>query len=255
MKKTIFAVTVVLAFALAAMAEQAKPPVAVHGTGNGNTSKIVNSPPSVTPPPLCNPCFFYGGDLNPFDINADGFSDENTLLITGGSATYGAVILPYQAALQGIVFNILATDAFDPKTATYDIRENVSEGNGGFSLQSGSSNIQIVATGRNAFGLYEYEISVHFPTVTLEPETEYWFNVEPQCLNGATDGSCYVGRFFVSNTTQGTNNIKGTQQPGHSMFFNSTYFGFTYANWCDSDLGLTGGECNLMSYGLVGTTN
>jgi hypothetical protein len=254
-KKTIFAVTVVLALALTAAAADKKPATSVHFAGNSNVAPIHNNTVPVVPPALCNPCIFYGGDINPFDINADGFSDENTLLIVGGSNTYGAVVLPYQAALKGIVFNIEASDAFDPQTATYDIREGVSEGNGGFSVQSGSSKIQIQATGRNAFGLYEYAISVHFPTVTLEPGVEYWFNVQPQCTNGATDASCYIGRFFVSNTTQGTNNIHGMDQPGHSMFFNSTYFGFAWANWCDAALGTTQGQCNLMSYGLVGTTN
>jgi hypothetical protein len=79
--------------------------------------------------------------------------------------------------------------------------------------------------------------------------------VEPQCLNGAQDGSCYVGRFFASNTTQGTNNIHGMFQPQHSMFFNSAYFDATWENWCDPGLQLTQGECNLLSYGLVGTPN
>jgi len=37
---------------------------------------------------------FYGGDLDPGDINSVGFSDENTLLIVGGSSTYAAVNIP-----------------------------------------------------------------------------------------------------------------------------------------------------------------
>ena len=250
MKKTIFVVAVVFALALTVMAAD-KPPVSHHLAGNNEVFKM--APPSVTPPPLCSPCIFYGGDLNPNDFNAAGMSDENTLLITGGSGTYGAVTFPNHASVIGIVFNVQASDAFDPQTASYDIRQGVTEGNGGFEVQSGSAKTQIVATGRNFLGLYEYEIAVHFPTVTLQPGVEYWFNVEPQCLNGATDGSCYLGRFFVSNTTQGMNNVHGLYQPEHSMFLNSSFFGFTWANWCDSSLGFNQNQCNLLSYGLVGT--
>lgn len=251
MKTTILAVTVVLAFALTAMAGE-KPPVSQHLAGN-SSEPFKLGPPSVTPPPLCSPCIFYGGDLNPNDFNAAGMSDENTLLITGGSATYGAVTFPSHASVIGIVFNVQASDAFDPQVASYDIREGVTDGDGGFSVQSGTAKIQIQQTGRNFLGLFEYAIAVHFPTVTLEPGVEYWFNVEPQCLNGAQDGSCYLGRFFVSNTTQGMNNVHGLYQPEHSMFLNSSFFGFDFTNWCDPSLGFNQNQCNLLSYGLVGT--
>ncbi len=255
MKTTILTGMVVFALTLSVLAEEGKLPVSRHLAGDASAITHIhnNTTLPVTPPALCNPCIFYGGDNNPNDINSAGMSDENTLLITGGSATYSAVTFPSHASVIGIMFNIQASDAFDPKTATYDIRENVSDGNGGFSVQSGSATVQIVQTGRNIFGLFEYSIAVHFPTVTLEPGVEYWFNVEPQCLNGAQDGSCFLGRFFVSNTTQGTNNFHGSYQPEHSMFLNSSFFGFDYTNWCDASLGFNQGQCNLMSYGLMGT--
>jgi len=251
-KNTILAVLVVLAFTLAVSAQEKKPPMALRSGGTtGAASPIQNSGASFVPPTLCGSCFFYGGDINPISPNADGFSDENTLLIVGGSATYGAVIMPFQAALQGMVFNILASAAFDPKAANYDIRENITD-DGGISVQNGSSTIQIQATGRNAFGFTEYAIAIHFPTVTLEPGVEYWFNVEPQCLNGAQDGSCYVGRFYASNS-QGANNIRGTAQPQSEVYFNSNFFGVSFENWCTQ--GLTPGECDLLSFGLIGTPN
>lgn len=254
MKTMIFAVTLVLALSLTAAAAQKKPPVSQHLAGDASAGSPIQDGAQATPPALCSPCFFYGGDLNVNDINATGMSDENTLFIIN-SGTYGAVVLPFQAALHGIVFNVQASDAFDPQVATYDIREGVSSGNGGFSVQSGTARIKIQATGRNFLGFNEYAISVHFPTVTLEPGVEYWFNVEPQCLNGAQDGSCNVGRFFVSNTTQGTNNIHGSFQPLHSMFFNSSFFALNWLNWCDPFFGFTPGQCNLLSYGLMGTPN
>jgi hypothetical protein len=80
---------------------------------------------------------------------------------------------------------------------------------------------------------------------------EYWFNLEPQCLN-TLDGSCSVFRQFVSNTTEEANAVNGSWQPDSELFFNSSYFGFTYANWCDSALGLNAEQCEWMSFGLVG---
>jgi hypothetical protein len=252
-KITLFVLALVTTLSLSAAAEQKKPaPAIVQHSGVESATRHVQSGGISVPPPSCNPCLFYGGDLNPNDPNADGFSDENTLLITGGSQTYGAVSIPSgpNANVTGILFNILATAAFDPYTATYDIRQGISEGNGGTDVSSGSASIAVAATGRNAFGLYEYTITATFSTVNLSPG-EYWFNLEPQCLN-TLDGSCYVFRQFVSNTTQETNAVNGSWQPTGEMFFNSSYFGFTYANWCDSSLGLNSEQCADMSFGLVG---
>jgi hypothetical protein len=257
-KTTFFALTLLLAYAFVLSAQDAtqqKPPMSIHNAGSSVPRTAFKSSASVTPPPLCNAiCFFYAGDISPDDPNADAFSDENTLYILG-SATYAPVNLPFQAALHGILFNIVSSDAFDPATANYDIRENVSEGNGGFSVQHGTARIQIVPTGRFPFGFPEYQISVHFPVVTLEPGVTYWFNVQPQCTNGATDGSCYFGRFYISNTTQGTNNIGGADQPAGELFLNSAFFGASWANWCDAEFSTTPAECGQASFGLMGTPN
>jgi len=202
---------------------------------------------------LCNPCLFYGGDLNVSSINAAGMSDENTLLIAGGSSTYAAVNIPtgVTATVYGILFNIQADAAFDPLTASYDIRTGVSEGDGGTSIASGSGTAVVQPTGRNFLGLNEYTVAVSWSAaVTLTPG-EYWFNVTPQCLN-TLDGSCSVYRQFVSNTTLG-NSHHGSWQPLHEMFLNSAFFGFTWANWCDSSLGFNSSQCGAMSFGLRGT--
>ena len=187
----------------------------------------------------------------PFRRYADGFSDENTLLINS-SSTYGAVSIPTgaNASVTGILVNVLATAAFDPFTATYDIRQGVSEGNGGTEVSSGSGAVAVAATGRNAFGYQEYTVTVTFSSVTLVPG-EYWFNVTPQCTN-TLDGSCTVFRQFSSNTTQETNAVNGAWQPDNEIFWNSVYFGETWANWCDSSIGLNTQQCDWLSFGLVG---
>jgi hypothetical protein len=231
-------------------AAKTKPAPALSRSGDPSKKNQVHKGTAV-PPPSCSPCLFYGGDLNPTDANADGFSDENTLLVNG-SSTYGAVNIPTgaNASVTGILVNVLATAAFDPFTATYDIRQGVSEGNGGSEVSSGSGAVAVAATGRNAFGLYEYTVTVTFSSVTLVPG-EYWFNVTPQCTN-TLDGSCTVFRQFASNTTQETNAVNGAWQPDGQMYLNSAYFGYTYANWCDSAFGLNSEQCDWMSFGLVG---
>jgi hypothetical protein len=254
-KTTLSAVALLLALSLTAVAATKKPATSQHL--KGNSSEVLQAPrynPNSIPPSLCSPCLFYGGDLNTNDLNAAGMSDENTLLILGGSSTYGAVNIPtgVTASVFGILFNVQASAAFDPLQASYDIRTGVSEGNGGTSIASGSGTAVVQPTGRNFIGLNEYTVAVSWSTpVSLTPG-EYWFNVTPQCLN-TLDGSCGVFRQFVSNTTQGANDIHGNWQPAHELFLNSSFFGFTWANWCDSSLGFNANQCGYMSFGLRGT--
>jgi hypothetical protein len=255
-KKLLFATTLVLALSLTAAAGQKKPAPSQHLAGNTDASRV--APPGIPRdiPSLCNPCLFYGGDLNVSDPNAAGLSDENTLLVSPGSTTYAAYNVPSNVTVgvTGILFNVQADVAFDPQTASWDIRTGVTEGNGGTSVASGSGSISVAATGNNFIGLNEYTVLVKFPAVFLGTG-EYWFNVLPQCTNGATDGSCSVGRIFVSNTTQDMNGRNAHAQPDGSAFLNSTFFGFTWANWCDSSLGLNSQQCRAISFGLTGTAH
>jgi len=250
-KRTLFVTALVITLISLSAAAAKKQEPALSRNGDPSKKNQVQKNGTVVPPPSCNPCLFYGGDFNPTDANADGFSDENTLLVNG-SSTYGAVSIPSgpNASVTGILVNVLATAAFDPFTATYDMRQGVSEGNGGTEVSSGSGSIAVAATGRTAFGYYEYTVTVTFSSVTLVPG-EYWFNVTPQCTN-TLDGSCTVFRQFASNTTQETNAVNGGWQPDNEIFLNSAYFGETYANWCDSAFGLNTEQCDWLSFGLVG---
>jgi hypothetical protein len=254
-KTALLAVAFVLTLSLAAVAANSnKAEASLHKAGNPSaTEPQFKNTPNPLPPALCHPCLFYGGDLNPNDVNAAGLSDENTLLIPG-SSTYGAVDIPagITAKVFGILFNVQASAAFDPMTASYDIRTGVSERNGGVSIASGSGTVVVQATGRNFLGLNEYTIAVSWSTpVTLTSGT-YWFNMTPTCTN-TLDGSCVVFRQLVSNTTSLTHNVRGSWQPIHQMFVNSPFFGYTWLNWCDSALGLNGIQCAGMSFGLRGT--
>jgi hypothetical protein len=175
-------------------------------------------------------------------------------LLIPGSNTYGAVAIPRSVTVSGILFNVQASTAFDPQTATYNIRSGLTESNGGSNIASGSGNIKVATTGRNFLGFNEFTVEVDVnPPQVLAPGT-YWFSVQPQCTN-TLDGSCSVGRIFVSNSTSGTNNVAGFAQLVNQMFFNSAFFGFTYANWCDPALGFNTRQCGILSFGLVGNSN
>jgi hypothetical protein len=251
-KTTLSAVALVLALSLTAVAANTrKPAKSQHLAGAAGAASQFTDSPSPLPPALCHPCLFYGGDINTSDLNAAGMSDENTLLITGGSSTYGAVNIPVTSTVFGILFNVQADAAFDPQTATYDIRQGVSEGNGGTSIASGSGTAVVQATGRNFLGLNEYTVAISWSSpVVLTPGT-YWFNATPECLN-TLDGSCSVFRQFVSNS-QITNNLNGSWQPIHEMFLNAPFFGLTWANWCDASVaGFNSKQCAGLSFALRG---
>ena len=157
MKRTLFAVALVITLSLSAAASQHKTPALSHHRAGNPAAELQDTKESPNPsvPALCNPCLFYGGDLNPNDSNAAGMSDENTLLIVGGGSTYGEVNIPTgtTVTVKGILFNVQADAAFDPMTASYDIRTGVSEGNGGTSIASGTVGIQVAATGWFTVGL------------------------------------------------------------------------------------------------------
>lgn len=250
MNRTLFAAALAITLSVPLAAQEKTPALSHHRAGDPTaTIPQPQSNNAPQPPSLCSPCAFYGGDIDVNSLNAAGLSDENTLLILGGSSSYGEVDIPAGVTLvvKGILFNIQADAAFDPMQASYDIRTGVSEGNGGTSLASGTGPIRVQATGRNFLGVNEYTIASEFPPVTLTPGA-YWFNLTPTCTN-TLDGSCSVFRQFVSNTTSLANGVRAGAQPTHQMFFNSSYFGLSWANWCDL---LNVNQCALMSFGLMG---
>ncbi len=256
MKKLFVLIAFVAAIVTAVAGQQltaARPTASQNSAPTGDFAPFHLAQPG-TPPPICNPCLFYGGDINPSDPNAQGFVDENTLLIPL-TETLGAVIVPAgeQAVVKGLLFNVVPlVDDFDPKTATWEIRTGLSEGNGGTQIASGSGNASIVPTGRIAFGLNEYTVSVAVsPALKLTPGT-YWVNVTPQCTNSGDEECSGDEGYYLDNTTQGTNNVRGHLQPLHEMYLNSAYFGYTYTNWCDSSLGQNQEQCAAGSFGAIG---
>jgi hypothetical protein len=161
------------------------------------------------PPHACtlskqHPCIYYGGDIDPNDPQENGVSNENTLLVSE-SWTYHEVNVPVASVKIYAAFtnNTQSFGVIDPQTANWDFRVGLTEGTGGTSIRSGSGPAELTATGRNVFGLGEYELLVR-TTVSL-PKGNVWFDVQPNCTN-PDDGSCSTGRYFESDT-DGLNGI------------------------------------------------
>jgi hypothetical protein len=246
-KKSLFAVMFVAVFTFAAMA--AEPSLTLDKKGTQSHSGYT---PTWGLPHTPGSIIFYGGDTNPNDPNAQGFANENTLLVPT-SYTYAAVKAPAKVTVGAIFNNTVSTigDIFDPATGTYDVRTGVSEGNGGKDLTSGSGAQTAVATGRDPFGLPEYTLTVKFAKpLTATAGTTYWSTEVPQCTN-SSDSNCDSAEYFVDNTTQETNGVNAKDQVAGQLYLNSSYFGFTWANWCDSSLGQDSEQCARESFGFT----
>lgn len=256
MKNTLFLLTFLVALTVAAYAQNAKSPV-THLGGKGDPS-FQGTPGWGNPPLSASQLLFYGGDLNQSDPNQYAFANGNTLLVPN-TTTYGAVMAPIgtKVVATGILFNQIATiltgTVFDPATASYDLRANVSEGNGGNDVVSGSGAQTVTATGRKLFSYYpEYATSVTF-TKPLTPTfgVTYWVNMSSQCTDSGNN-NCAALQFFADNTTQQTNGINPTFQPSGQIFFNSAFFGYTWANWCDASFEINSHQCQYLSFGIYG---
>jgi len=208
--------------------------------------------PALTPPSYCSPsCLFYGGDTNPASPADNGFANENTLLVPD-TTTWGAFTVPAGQTwtVDGLFINTIADgyDGLDPSTSTWTIASGVSEGNGGTTVASGTSTAtgtSFVTTGRLPFGFTEYTLKVKITQTVLSAGT-YWVNITPQCTNSG-NGSCSIAQYYFDNTF-GLNRY-GPLEPANQGFFNSSYFGFTYANTCE--VSTTG--CQAFSFGVIGT--
>src|SRR5438270_3395673 len=99
------AVVLVVTLSLAAAAQKSAPRTSQHYSGN--SSVRFSSDPQLHrgAPRLCNPCLFYGGNLDVPNIDSAGLSDENTLNVSD-SHTYGAFTIAAgkSASVQGLLF-------------------------------------------------------------------------------------------------------------------------------------------------------
>jgi hypothetical protein len=199
-------------------------------------------------PSYCSPCLFYGGDFDSSNPNENGLANENSLIVADTT-----MFIPFRVPggtvwkVSGLFTNDLADgyDGIDPAQATWSISAGMSSGNAGTVIASGTASASFTATGRNGFGYNEYTTLVHMTQSVNLSAGQYWLSVVPQCTNSG-DSNCDVAQYFVTNTP-GTNRY-GIHEPPNQSFFNSTYFGYDYANACT----VTTLGCAEFSVGVLG---
>jgi len=109
--------------------------------------------------------------------------------------------------------------SFSTSLAAWEIRSNVSVGNGGTLIAGGTSAATQTPNGFNAFGLTGYRINVSGLSITLSPGT-YWLAVTPI--------DTLDGRSFVQ-TTSGANALGTPPGNNQNAFFDSVYFGANFS--------------------------
>jgi N-acetylneuraminic acid mutarotase len=183
--------------------------------------------PTPTPTPTGTPTstphnfLWYNGDFNGLNGLAN---EENTSI---GSGEFASV---YDDFIVGDSGGWDVTAVFSDNLentnvtgATWEIRQGISEGNGGTLIASGMTMTPVVTpTGRSGFGFTEYMVeviglSVHLPA-SANP---YWLNV--------TVVGDLTGRSFNS-TTSGANCVGTPCGNNQNAFFNSNFFGANFTS-------------------------
>jgi len=179
--------------------------------------------------PLLYDCYFYSGDFDPNNPNANGWANENDAIVVTatarpvGAATYQNFQFttePWRRWITGLFTDNLSQ--LTPNGAYWEIRSGMSEGNGGTLIASGTasgSNFSHTATGRSGFGYTEYTDAVSDLEVQLSSGT-YWFAVVPQAPNQA-------GRSWNSNTF-GLNSVG--EQMLNQQYVDSAYYQVHFTN-------------------------
>src|SRR5215471_19384896 len=182
---------------------------------------------------------WYNGDFDGVNALAN---EENTLI---GSGEFASVYDDFIVSDSGgwdvtAVFsdNLLLNTTVTG--ATWEIRQGVSEGNGGTLIASGMTMTPVVTrTGRGTFNLYEYMVEVTGLNVSLSPGT-YWLNVTPIGNGG--------GRSFDSNTS-GANCVGTPCGNNQNAFFNSNFFGANFTSTANE------GQPSDYSMGVIGSVS
>ena len=182
----------------------------IRATATGEGTPTPTPTPTVTPPPGA---LWYNGDFD----GVNGLTNEQDTFATGFSHIYDDFNVPDEAGwdVHSVFSNNLASTNIS--SATWEIRQGVSAGNGGTLIASGTTlTPQVTETGRSGFGFIEFMVQVNDLDVHLDPGT-YWLNVTPvDNLDG--------GRSFDS-TTSGANCIGTPCGNNDTAFLDSTLFG------------------------------
>ncbi len=173
---------------------------------------------------------FYAGDFDLSNPNANALPNENDAIVgysPYGAATFQNFIVPggHTWNVQSLFTNNLAK--INPDSGYWEIRSGLSEGNGGMPIASGvgtkaAGTFTWTPTGRNGFGLDEYQAHITGINLMLTPDT-YWEAVVPVALNDAE-------RSFNSNTFDCFSNSCVGTEIDDQQYFDSPFFGTSFTN-------------------------
>ena len=244
MTKTLFAVALIAALISMAAAQEGRLPQAsldreVDLQVPAVPAVLGNPPPvSPDPPKYCTPCLFYAGDFDSTASDANGLANEMDVIVNTGAAVYAPFEVPKgkKWKVEGLFTdNFLTAGTLDPATSPYDIRENITSGNGGTQITGCFGNAKAVAvpTGLSDFGYSIFAVKVKLPGKKCVLNggkdgdgTEYWESVVPVCTNAQKCPNGYRG--FEANDDGAMLHQYGPAEEANDSFFNSVFFG---ANW------------------------
>src|SRR5206468_1838957 len=192
--------------------------------------------PTPTGTPTCTPGpLWYNGDFN----GVNGLANEDNTSL--GSGQFASVYDDFNVPSPGWSVTAVFSDNLSSTTVTgalWEIRQGISEGNGGTLIASGMTMTPVVTpTGRSGFGFTEYMVEVIGLNVSLAPG-HYWLNVTP--IGNLS------GRSFDS-TTSGTNCVGTPCGNNQNAFFNSNFFGANFTSTSNE------GQPSDFSMGVNGT--
>ena len=164
-------------------------PTATH-TPTPTPTATPTGTPTCTPGPL-----WYNGDFN----GVNGLANEDNTSL--GSGQFASVYDDFNVPSPGWSVTAVFSDNLSSTTVTgalWEIRQGVSEGNGGTLIASGMTMTPVVTpTGRSGFGFTEYMVEVTGLNVSLADGT-YFLNVTPiGDLTGRSFDSTKIGRAHV----------------------------------------------------------
>src|SRR6266566_1072797 len=188
-----------------------------------------------SPRHLTGTVLWYNGDFN----GVNGLANEDNTAL--GSGEFASVYDDFNVPAGGWSVGAVFSDNLSSTTITgalWEIRQGISEGNGGTLIASGMTMTPVVTpTGRSGFGFTEFMIEVIGLNVSLPPGT-YWLNVTP--IGNLS------GRSFDS-TTSGTNCVGTPCGNNLNAFWNSNFFGANFTSTSNA------GQPADFSMGVIGT--
>ena len=200
-----------------------------------------------TAPKYCKPCYFYAGDFDSTNSNANGLANEDDQLVSDSHIYSPFRVLKVGASVSGLFVNSLDSVAAIDNPTPWAINKGVKAGSGGRVVAHGKTKSTDTPTGRSGFGLTEYTHLVRFKAHVLTGGV-YFENVTPQCLTGS---SCGTARYFESDEENDPSplNHVGSKNILDDSFWNSTSFG---ENWVLAGPSVCGIGCDMFSAGVLG---